>query len=442
MSCGQNLEARMEPSNGVGAGNFAPRPLIQTTYGKLLPNGTVIDLVATGDQLELLISDGKQKPFIAPQFECDGVVYQSPTLDVSVREGVTFPRGVALYGDPWQLFLNLSNLCRKHLRLLEEMAANLAFWVLLDWIADQLLVLPTLCVVAPTGYQACNFFRLLKCLCRRALRVAKLSHKLPIDCGPTLLISDPNLRPRDCLFWDAVSYSGVFVPGGNGTISQLACAKAVLLQRGSSPSMWGEQTMLCAIPLGGAPQLSDAVLANIETAFQPELQMFRLDWFHGSVDGFVPKSEVEDPPKLGGASNLLAYLRGEPKIAETLIPQLEAQQQKLSQLRSLDPNAASVEALWIPSHETPRMSITEITRMVNSILGTRGEKYVYNQRETGWRLKYLKLRTRSNGKHKELRFTPEVRLRIHELASAFELPAVPGCLYCKQPKVNNEKGVK
>jgi len=75
------------------------------TYGEILP-GAIIDLVPAADRdaLDSLLSNGKEKPLIAPMIEFAGVYYHPPSLHPSILAAVPFLRGVAEYGDVSQLF--------------------------------------------------------------------------------------------------------------------------------------------------------------------------------------------------------------------------------------------------------------------------------------------------------------------------------------------------
>ncbi len=114
-------------------------------------------------------------------------------------------------------------------------------------------------------------------------------------------------------------------------------------------------------------------------------------------------------------------------------PLLEAHEQDLLAIRSLDPHPASVETIWGPSHKEREISTAEITKLVNALLRDRGEILQYNVNEIGRKLANLGLSRQHNGKRKVVRFTREIRRRIHQLATEFrlQLPKVADCDDCK-----------
>ena len=74
----------------IGIPDSADLPKFRTTYGETLEGGTVIDLVAEGDELRLCHWDGKQV-LVVPYFSQGNVVYRPPKLTPSLREAIRFP---------------------------------------------------------------------------------------------------------------------------------------------------------------------------------------------------------------------------------------------------------------------------------------------------------------------------------------------------------------
>src|SRR5579863_6091259 len=394
-------------------------PQVRETCGEILPNGAIIDLVAGDpDGLNLLCSDGKEEPAIQQVIHRGDVVYQPPALHQSIREAITFPRGVADYGGVRQLFMRMCGLYQEHLRLPADAAAFQASWDIATWLADWMQSPLSMCIIGATLSLVFNLFRMSKCLCRRGLQVAKLTPQLPLFLRPTLFITDPKLSARDCAFWSAANYHGVVVPGPGGMLSDLTCAKAILLGAGESAEVWGAEAMCLSLPPVDAPDLGDSLLEEIRTEFQPQLQAYRLDWLRRK-DEFVAKSHGLS--KLTLARRLFACIQGDPEIIQMLKPSLELYEQERRALRSRDPRAAIQESIWNPSHQEGEMSTSEITKRTNALLHLRGEPYRYNSREIGWHLKKLGLHTQSNGKCKVLRFPGENRHRIHQCVREFGL---------------------
>jgi len=406
---------------------------VRQTFGESLPGGTVLEIVAADRRLDLLISSPGKAAFTAPYYESSTTLYRPGSLDDSVLDTVTFPRGIQPYSSVRELFDNVCTICCECLSLPMNDAALLTIWIFSTWVAEAMISPPVLCVNGTTLSQAGNFFRLMQGLCRRALWTAELTRNLPFIIRPTLLVSDLNLTDRDLAFWRSANFSGAVAAGPYGRISRLGGCKVVILAPGQSPSMWGEAAIRLVLPPAAVPELNDAVLDEIKTDFQGKLLAYRIDWLHNR-NNFA--GACESPANRGLAHCLFACIPGENEIAQMIKPQLEARAQEIRDERSRDPLRVIVESVWMPSHEVAAMSPTEVARRVNGILRSRGIADEYNAWEIGRRLNHLGLKTRSNGKGKVLKFNDETRGRIHKLAREFELalPPVPGCSHCAESK--------
>lgn len=413
------------------SGGITSGPDVRTTYGEFFSDGTIVDLAAVDDHLELLVANGQQKPYITPQFLYASTIYQAPAVDPNILGAITFPRAVADYGSDDQLFENVAKHFQDFLGLSYAVAAYVTTWISGSHVPELMTALPTLCVVGAPMRQGVEFFRLLACFCRRPLITAELSRSLPTDFRTTLLVTDPTLNDRTWGRWNAGGYPGVFVTGRGGKIAQLACSKAVLLQPRSFVRAWGEDIM--SLPFQGVQpgHLNDAYLAKIRAKYQPQYAAFRLKWLRERSQEFVAKAQSFS--KFGLSGSLLALAPEQPKIMQALLPQFESQNRELLEQRSTDPDRLSVETVWFPSHQIDGISTAQIAEGVTSAVKSRGGNGTYNSRQIGRRLNQLGLRTRGNGKCKELKFTGAVRQRIHQLVREMQLDVtlVAGCSLCE-----------
>jgi hypothetical protein len=413
------------------------------TCGEILPDGAIIDLVAATDRdgLGLLFSDGKEKPIIVPVVNCGDGIYHPPALEASILAAVPFPHGVAEYGDITILFSKMLDLYQNHLRWPQASAAFMVTYDLATWLSESMPAPPTICILGASAHQIFNLFKLSRCLGRRALRVGKLTTKLPLYLRPTLLITDPGLTPKTCEFWTAANFNSVLVPGAHGALAELSCAKAILLGPEESPEAWGTEAMSITLPPVDAPDLEDNLLTSIMAEFQPQLQAYRLDWLHNRAE-HIAKSYGSSNSAL--ARRLYACVQGEPGIVQMLKPMLESHEAQLMAQRSRDPRVAILEALWSPSHAQGKLTVSEITTRVNALLRARGSNHDYNLREIGWKLRNLSLSTSSNGKCKALRFSEEARWAIHKQVQQFQLqlPFHPECTDCRARQTTEKEPIE
>jgi hypothetical protein len=428
----------MEDSSGTAT--FRTAPLPRTTSGEVLENGIILDLVAADrDALQILSWDKSGKSSIAPVFDAGGgKLYGPPHVEPSVREAIMFPKGVAEYGTVPELFMKLSGLCREHVGLPEDAAAFATCWILSTWIPELLLIPFTLCICAGSTRQVYKWFRLLRSLCRRSLLVAELSRRLPLFLNPTLIINDPTLSISTCTFWRSANCHGVYVAGPGGTLSSLCCPKAIALQPGDFPQVWGEEAMVIMLPDSESPPLRQAALMSIADELQPQLEMFRLRRLSG-MDQFV--SPTHPLSRFELARNLGPCIPEDPGIVRVLTPLLESHEQNIAAQRSCDPEVAILEAIWTPSHEREEMAVGEIAKRANAILRSRGVTHEYSVREIGWKLRALSMHTTSNGRHKVLRFSVAVRTRLHDYVRkpGPQLPFREDCADCQALQATDKK---
>jgi hypothetical protein len=422
---------------------FTPNPQVRITCGETLPSGTIIDLVAAADRdgLDILSCNDKLELSIAPAFDAGaGVFYQPPDLHPSVRAAVMFPQGAVQYGTVAELFVKICALFRKLVGLPEDLAAFATCWTLSTWIFELMLIPPTLVVSGALKRQICSMLMLFGSLCRRGLPVAELSRRLPFSLNPTLLINDPRLSAKTCASWQAANCHGLYVPGAGSTVRSLCCSKAVVLQLGDSPQVWGDEAMFLMFPPADSAALSSRMLANIAAEFQPQLEMFRLRHLSGA-DQFV--STTHPLSRFELVRNLGACVPEDPEIVRILTPLLESHQQDLLAERSCDPRVAILEAIWAPSHDQDEITVGEVTKRTNAILRSRGATQDYNVKEIGWKLKNLNFRTSSNGKCKVLAFWT-TRSRIHDQVREFrlQLPFKENCKDCQAMQATEERPIK
>ncbi|HMK22287.1 MAG TPA: hypothetical protein VK466_08120, partial [Terriglobales bacterium] len=90
------------PSGSTVPNSGAP-PRFRLTYGEILEDGTVADVVAEDDELLLCRWDGKQV-VVLPYVDLGSVVYGPPKVAPSVRHAVRFPSAPVEYGSVRTLF--------------------------------------------------------------------------------------------------------------------------------------------------------------------------------------------------------------------------------------------------------------------------------------------------------------------------------------------------
>jgi len=414
-------------------GDFQDWPGIHPTLGEILPGGVVYDLVQSrsGRGVTLVRWDG-QTYKIGPQFREGGTIYTTGYLHSSLLEATRFAREPAEYGDPLKLFWDAVDCFCHYLGLLREPTVFLVQVAFASWLPDVCVRPVTICISGLNMDQIMRLFRMFHVFCRRPLIVAQLSPRIPLFMHPTLLLNAPPISATAGGFWRASNYPGVVVPGPRGTMHNIACAKIIFCESESAARAWAPEAIhIGLVPTSQElPSLTELEEGQLAAQYQPQLLMFRLRNLSLMSDG----SSCQ-PTLVGFAAggSLPTCIAENPEIRKALMPLLEAHQQDLRASRARDPNVASVESVWAPSHKTKEMSTDAITKRVNALLHDRGETLRYNSLEIGWKLRNLGLLSQHNGKRKALRFSRDVRRQIHRLAAQFglQLPRFAECEDCK-----------
>lgn len=406
----------------------------RTTCGETLPDGRVVDLVASTqhEQLELILWDGDQQ-VIVPRLEQDSAIYRAPDLDASIRRAVRFPTAANEYDSILNLLAEISELCRRNFGLPEVSCTSAAVWVASTWVPEYFQAPPTLEVAGCSLAQEAGLFRLLQAVCRRAIIVAHIHRQLPISIQPTLLLIGSGLPKKTYELWRTCSYQGVYVPGRSGKLEQMRCAKAILSKNEDQLGLGPEESLrLVLLPQARRlPELTDADLDTIAAELQPKFQLFRLRSLHSRLQ----RASLRCPSELAAsrlAREFFALFGGEPGIRKLLQPIVEQQRNASTAQRERDPHVVIIEVLWVPAHELKPITPAEVAQRVNTLLRSRGETMVYSAREIGWKLSELGLGRHRNSKGRVLKFSRDLCRRIHEHAEQFglRLPRMADCADC------------
>jgi hypothetical protein len=144
---------------------------------------------------------------------------------------------------------------------------------------------------------------------------------------------------------------------------------------------------------------------------------------------------VSQPHSSGLRLHLPMFLQREPEILAAVTALLEAHEEELKFVRRLDPDVVLRELLLESAHTQKEISTEALTQHLIAELRNRGETLVYNEKEVGWRLTKLGLPRRDNGHNRVLRFSRDIRRRVHRLAAeaGLQWAKVPGCPDCQDP---------
>jgi len=420
-------------SSSVTVPNPPESPQFRTTCGEILGDGTVIDLVNEGDRLFLVHWDGREA-VIVPYLNHGDVVYTPPRLALSLYQAVRFPGAPIDFGSLRTLFHDTSAVFERC-----GCAKDDARWwsvvVLATWVPEIFPSPPTVIVCGSDMEQAAILFGLFARLCRRALTVAELSRNLPFSIRPTLLVLSAELSAKQRAFWRASNFQGVQIPCRGGALDTFACPRLLFTDAEDSLAVWGPNDFrFRLLPYSRLFPLAEKELNKIAVEFQAKFLMFRLRRLHRTNVTTSHKAQANKFSNSPLARKLLACVQDEPEIVATISPFLEAQEREILEQQGRDPYRAIIESIWSPSHTSKEIPISDLTKRVNAILLSRGEVIELDSRVVGWKLTHLRLPRDRDGKGKLLRFSRDVRRRLHEFAHAYQLdlPKLRDCDDCKR----------
>ena len=408
-------------------------PRIAKTFGETFADGSVIELVrsASSDRLALLIRNAGRKT-IATQVSHSGFIYQPPDVDETILRATRFPRDERSYGSNGKLFRRIRDLFERHAGLTQTDSALMTAWVASSWFSDFLSSPPILLISGPDIERAIGLFRLLHCVCRRAVVLGDINRSALVSLasfGATLLINGPSLSARIRGLWSTSNYRGVYVVG-NGKACSFASSKAVFLgmtdARGDEGIHFALRPPHCDLSL-----LTEEQLREIADELQPQLLMFRLKNFE-RVRNFSACEQSSTPAESEASRALTASVLGDAEIVESIAPILQRLAQDTIAQRECDVHLAVVEASWAPCHKDREITVSRLTELTNTLLSCRGELLEFSAAEIGWKLRNLGFRRHRNGRGMVLKFSQENRILLHQLAVrwSLNLRAVADCALC------------
>jgi hypothetical protein len=404
-----------------------------TTFGETFGDGAVIEAISpvSSSQLTLLFRNATKKS-TARRIQYAGRIYCAPELDETLRHAIRFPHIAKNYGSTEKLFHRIRDIFSRHGGLTDAESSLMTAWVTSSWCPDLLSSPPALFVSGADMAIAVGLFRLLHCLCRRAVVLGGVNRNAFLSLGPisaTLLINGPSLSPEIRDLWNTSNYRGVHV-FGNGGVYSLASSKAVFT--GMADPRYDEGVHLALRPGQGILlQLTELQLSEIAGEIQPRLLMYRLKNFQ-RVRDFSASERALNSLRTETVRALAASVMNDPEILRAINPLLKTMEQETTEHHGGEVHVAVIEASWAASHEVREIAISKLTGLANALLRCRDETRAYSPSEVGWRLRNLGLSRHRNAKGKVLQFSRENRVLIHQLATTWGLKIRPvaDCSLC------------
>ena len=223
------------------------------TAGEIFSDGVMIELVTGSSQPnkpDLLLWNGRRAT-VASSVEHDGDIYEAPKLASSLYRAIRLPSRSSDYGSARSLFAGITDLFQQNLDLPDRESKMLACFAISTWLADSLPSAPSLAIFGPESELGIDVLRLLGCVCRHSLTLTEVTpggfRSLPMYLGPTLLISQQEVKPSLLRLFLASNYRGLRSPGNGGRLVDLYGPKAMFSGNEAAMGSLGDGVMHIAV---------------------------------------------------------------------------------------------------------------------------------------------------------------------------------------------------
>lgn len=416
------------------------RPRVVRTAGKILADGTILELVSAqprSARLSLLARRGK-RVWSGRQLTLEGRSYRPADIPRSVLRNMFLPARASNYRSTRDLFDGLVKVFEQRLRLPTREARVSTYFAIASHFTDVLRVAPCLIVATADLGSAVQLLEVLGALCRHALTLANLQAglgALPRSLCPTLLFSQASFSAAGVRTLVASQRRGfgILQPVG---VTDAFCAKAMVIDEETSEQLLAMPSAeIYLAPGQEAPMVDDKFLVETAARFQPRLLDYRLKNY------FAVGKSMFDAPSLAGDTREMARVFGacltdDPELQSGVIEALRPQDEAARATRWTQLDSLVVEALLVLAHEKDTTSIYtgDVTELVNGLLESRKETVRFKDRKVGPLLRSLGLVTDRDSKGFGLPLFNDVRKRIHELARLLDVPGLRAntrpCEYC------------
>ena len=397
------------------------------TAGEYFPDGTVIEVVSGSSAQPNLLHWNGHKAEVRQLVEYDGRKYKALELDPILYRALRLPVRGAEYHSDRALFDGVRGLFERHLDLAQPQAGLLTCFAISTWLVDRLPIAPGLMITGSDEDLGIGVLRLLGCLCRHPLLLAEVTasslRSLPWQFSPTLLLNQPSLRPSMQRLFRA-SRHHLYLPGSRGSIVDIYGSKAVYNRENSGlDTLSGGWINISVAPQSGQRcALDEQAEENIAKQLQPRLLMYRLKNLGNISDRSVDVSNLALATRQI-ARTLAMCFPNDSRLANEAAQLLRPQDEEVRAQRFFDVDYAIVEVvLRLIHHRKQReIRVSELTKKVNALLRSRGERLEYQPEEIGWKLRELDVPRHSNSSGRQVLLGKNTSERVHNLARTYDL---------------------
>ncbi len=354
------------------------------------------------------------------------------------------------FGTTGLLFDEIRDFLAQHPGLPTDSVLKLTYFLFAIQFPECCDIWPFAEVVAPDTVGSTLLLRMLASVCISPLRIGEVSLNailtLPPSPRPTLLLIDQLASSRELeRVLRIMSRPGSLILR-NGefhdvSIPTLVCTAEPLRDR----RILDQAIQIMLTPIRGAlPKLDPQSLNESARKLRGKLLRYR------EMNLAKVRDSHFDAPQFTSPVREIACMLGnsiadDPSLQRCVLMILEPQDRDARTSRTDSIEAVVIEAALFLSHEVKRgqARVGEITTIANGIFKGRGENIELSPREVGNHLRALGIFSERLGRAgRGIRFTNEIRRRIHELARAFDVRSIPkdtSCEFCAEARSRTEE---
>jgi hypothetical protein len=222
----------------------------------------------------------------------------------------------------------------------------------------------------------------------------------------------------------ASNYRGLHLTGNGGTLIDIYGPKAIYCRNDSVDELFGECTIQISLAQSRSQWtvLDDVVQTKIADEFQPRLLSYRLNNLVTLRELSVCRNEFTAATR-ELAFALATCLSEDPELARETVQLLRKQEEDAVAEQQCDVSFVVVEILsgLVEQATQQKITVAELTMLVNTLLRSRGGEWSYRAEEIGWKLRAMGIPRRASASGRQVVLDKETCERIDEVARAYEL---------------------
>jgi hypothetical protein len=345
------------------------------------------------------------------------------------------------YGTTAQLFNEVHDFIAQHPGLTQDSVLKLTYFFFAILFPECAAAWPFVSVVAPDAVGSSLLLRMLGCVCLSPVHIGEITLNarlsLPLHPRPSLLLIDEPVPTKELerVLRIMSRPGGLILRKGiyhDLSVPTLTCTAEPLRDR------WilDQAIHVGLMPIrGNLPKFDKQSLTEAARTFRGKLLRYRDVNLAKVRDSRFVAPQFTSPMR-EIASTLGNCIVDDILLQRSVLKMLEPQDQDVRAKHATSWKAILTEAALFLSHEPSRRQalVGEFTSIVNGILRGRGETFELDPRAVGGYLRSLGLFSQRLGPAgRGIRFTKDIRQKIHELARAYDvrpLPEPKSCEFC------------